>query len=102
MTGSLSLGEGLRRLRAGAGLSQKQLAEVIEVDPSFISRLESGEREPSLGTLKEISAAVAAPPGVLLAIALLADMPEENRERYQPVIAQLVELTNLYQLRLTL
>src|SRR5262245_48433479 len=36
----------LRRLRDRAGLSCNELARAVAVDPSYISRLERGEREP--------------------------------------------------------
>ncbi|MBX5491747.1 MAG: helix-turn-helix domain-containing protein [Chloroflexi bacterium] len=36
----------LRRLREAAGLSCNELARLVAVDPSYISRLERGEREP--------------------------------------------------------
>jgi transcriptional regulator with XRE-family HTH domain len=39
-------GEQLRQYRERAGLSQNQLARQVEVDPSYINRLERSEREP--------------------------------------------------------
>ncbi len=37
----------LRRLRAASGLSQAALATSLNIDPSLVSRYESGERLPS-------------------------------------------------------
>jgi transcriptional regulator with XRE-family HTH domain len=36
----------LQRLREQAGLSQNALARLVKVDPSYINRLERGDREP--------------------------------------------------------
>ena len=42
----------LARARAQAGLTQAELAKKIGVDPTYISHLEHGRREPSLTTLR--------------------------------------------------
>lgn len=45
-TGELSrIGEVLRAYRKGEGLTQRQLAEMLSVDPSYVSRIEGGERD---------------------------------------------------------
>lgn len=44
--------------RKNAGLTQTQLAEKIGIDQSDISRLENGEGNPSLRTLKRLAAAM--------------------------------------------
>ena len=38
------IGDRVRSLRAAAGLSQEQLAEVLDVDQSAVSRIEGGDR----------------------------------------------------------
>ncbi len=48
------LGEGLRRLRARRGLTQRQLAQVASVTPAAISQAESGRRGLSLDTLVRV------------------------------------------------
>ena len=48
-------GERLRTLRMSAGLSQKKLAEQLNVRHTTISRIEKGEREPSLQLLNLIA-----------------------------------------------
>ena len=46
------LGSRLRRLRVNAGLSQKDLAKGLpRVTSAYVSRIENGQREPSLRTL---------------------------------------------------
>lgn len=98
----VSLGEGIRRFRAAAGLSQKELAGRLDVDPSYVSRLERDEREPSIKLLRKIGEELSVPPGVLLALALFSDMPEDERKRYGKVVGSIVNLTTLTQLRMPL
>ena len=43
--------------RINAGLTQKQLSELTGINQSDISRLENGEANPSLKTLKRLAAA---------------------------------------------
>ncbi|RLC80200.1 MAG: hypothetical protein DRJ03_22145 [Chloroflexi bacterium] len=45
----------LKRLRIQKGLSQRQLAELIGVHPSYISLIERGKRPGSIRVLKKLS-----------------------------------------------
>lgn len=45
------IGDRIREERAKAGLSQRELARRLGVSPSLISQLESGQSNPSVGTL---------------------------------------------------
>lgn len=49
------LGARIREIRKGMRLSQEQLAEKVDVDPRYISRIELGKCFPSLGTLDKIA-----------------------------------------------
>ncbi len=44
----------VRRVRALAGITRKELAKLAEVSPSTISRIERGELDPTWGTLSRI------------------------------------------------
>lgn len=52
------LGRALRGLRTQAGMTQEQVAERLEVDPTFIGRLERGQRGAHWRTIRRILAAV--------------------------------------------
>jgi transcriptional regulator with XRE-family HTH domain len=52
----VSGGEALRALRERAGLTIYRLAELADVDPSMVSRLERGVRHPSRGTVELVNA----------------------------------------------
>ena len=48
------IGEALKRARERAGLTQKQLAEMLYVDPSLVCRWEKGQRKVPLVTFAVI------------------------------------------------
>ena len=48
----------LRELRTSKGLTQEQLAFDAGLDRTFISLLERGQRQPSLGTIFQLSRAL--------------------------------------------
>lgn len=50
----------LVRAREEAGLSQTEVAERMGIDPSAVSRFESGRRDPHLSTLRRYALAVGA------------------------------------------
>jgi transcriptional regulator with XRE-family HTH domain len=45
----------IRELRLAAGLTQAELAEIIGVKPNVIGRYETGDRELSLGRMRQIA-----------------------------------------------
>ena len=45
----------LKQLRTESGLSQKELAKLMQVSPSIISSYQTGERTPSLENLLSLS-----------------------------------------------
>jgi transcriptional regulator with XRE-family HTH domain len=54
----LILGHALRALRKRAEMTQEQVAEQLGVDPTFIGRLERGQRGAYWRTIRRILAAV--------------------------------------------
>ena len=58
----LILGDALRALRKDAGMTQEQLAERLGVDPTFVGRLERGQRGAHWRTIRRILAALDARP----------------------------------------
>ena len=51
----VKIGEFLRELRKGKGLTQEQLAEKLNVSQNTIAKIESGLRRPSIDFLLELS-----------------------------------------------
>jgi transcriptional regulator with XRE-family HTH domain len=54
----VGLARAIRKIRTDANLSQKDLAQRMELDPSQMSRLEHGDANPSWGTARRIAAAL--------------------------------------------
>jgi transcriptional regulator with XRE-family HTH domain len=50
--------EKIKELRKAAGLSQQQLAKKAKLSQSAIAQMESGLKDPRLGTLKKIAKAL--------------------------------------------
>ena len=53
-----SIAADLQRLRLDRGLSQRRVAQAAGIDPSLLSRIEAGTREPSLQTLVAVATAL--------------------------------------------
>lgn len=51
-------GDRLRAIRAAAGISQEALAELAELDRTYISLLERGKRNPSLTCIGQLAGAL--------------------------------------------
>ncbi len=52
------VGRNAARLRKAAGLTQEQLAERCGLSQQYLSRLESGKRNPTIVTLYELATAL--------------------------------------------
>jgi len=55
------LGARIREIRKARGLTQEQLAEIIDVEQKHVSRIESGKNYPSIDRLEKIAAALNVP-----------------------------------------
>jgi transcriptional regulator with XRE-family HTH domain len=69
----------LKRLREERGLSQAQLALESELDQTFVSLLERGRRQPTLGTLFAICDALRVEPVVV--VGALVDARKGRKRR---------------------
>ena len=58
MTPEVAFGQVLMRVRREKGLSQEDLAFESKLNRTFISRLENGHRQPSLGTIFQLALAM--------------------------------------------
>lgn len=52
------LGEAIRARRHRRGLSQEHLAELAELDRTYVSGVERGTRNPALSTLEKLAGAL--------------------------------------------
>lgn len=67
MSKNLVIGNNIKKLREQIGLSQKNIAEYLNVDQSLISKIESGERSLSIDLLEKLSNLFCCPLKKLLA-----------------------------------
>lgn len=72
----MNYGRALRLIRSSRDLTQKQVAGRAKVDPSLISLLENGERQPSTETLERLARALEVP---LYLLVLLASDEDDLR-----------------------
>jgi transcriptional regulator with XRE-family HTH domain len=73
------LGPQLRRLRQARGLTLDALAEGVGLDKGYLSRLERGQKAPSVATLLRLSASLGVPVAELLGEALPEDAVRVTR-----------------------
>jgi transcriptional regulator with XRE-family HTH domain len=74
-----TFGQALRELRRSKGISQRDLAEKVGVDFSYISKIENDRLPPpAADTIVKICNALEAPPDTLLALS--GKIPSELRE----------------------
>ena len=59
-------GKVVREIRQERGLTQEKLAELAEVDRTYVYRIETGKRSPSIEVLFRIAEALKMTPGQLL------------------------------------
>jgi transcriptional regulator with XRE-family HTH domain len=76
---ALRLGRNIAAFRRSAALKQEQLAELIEVEISTVSRYETGVTLPSLVTLAKLAKVLHCTMAELLAEKIPADSPEAIR-----------------------
>ncbi|MDE2782449.1 MAG: helix-turn-helix domain-containing protein [Gemmatimonadota bacterium] len=83
----------MKRLRLAAGLSQRELAGRLAVDPTYLSHLESDRRDPSVRFVKRYAAVVDVPVTSLLVIAMWDEMDPSEQDMFRPVVSSLMHLT---------
>lgn len=70
-----TLGHAIRALRQKSQLSQEELAERSELEPSEIARIESGRADPAWGDVRRIARVLD------VSLERLAELAEELEER---------------------
>jgi len=65
----MDYGKALRIARAASGLQQQELARRAGLTPSYVSLVEMGKRNPSVGAIKKLSQALQIPPHLLMLLA---------------------------------
>ena len=63
---SKKLGENLKRIRTGKGVTQIEIAKKLAVNRSFVSNIENGKTNPTLSTITNLANALGVPVNELL------------------------------------
>jgi transcriptional regulator with XRE-family HTH domain len=71
----MNYGKALRIARAVSGVQQQELAERAGLTASYVSLVEMGKRNPSVGAINKLSRALQIPPHLLT---ILATEPEDT------------------------
>lgn len=71
-------GRVLQRLRKTKGLSQEELSSLSGLDRTFISRLEGGQRQPTISTLIKLAQALNVSAASI--VAEVEDLMDENKQ----------------------
>ncbi len=83
----MNYGKSIRICRSALGLTQRELAGRLSIGASQLSLIESNQRQPSVGTLNEISGALHVPMHLLTVLA--SEASDLQRPEHQEQIADL-------------
>jgi transcriptional regulator with XRE-family HTH domain len=73
-----AFGQRLRELRDKAGLSEDQLAERTQLNPSIVTKAEAGQTDPRLSLIECLARGLGVPPAALIEdLAQGRDMPDD-------------------------
>ena len=75
----------IKELRKEKGLSQRKLADMLNVSPSYIQKIESNKKNPSISTLKKISNAL----NIEVSVLLNNDISDANKLQNNDYINEL-------------
>ena len=92
----MNIGEPISELRIKKGLSQHDLAKIVGMSSSYLSRIEAGKKVPSPELAEKIAAALGVPSYYLLfmGVEVEKDVAEDKRLSYikiRPAIQNLIE-----------
>lgn len=96
------LGARIKEIRKNRGLSQEQLAELIDVEPRHLSRIEVGKSYPTIDRLEKIARVLETPMGNFFDYMHLNDQATRGKtveemmkglpEEYQQIIYRIVRV----------
>jgi transcriptional regulator with XRE-family HTH domain len=66
----MNIGRAIRFARAAKGISQQELASRVDISASYLSLIESGKKDPSLGMIRSIAKGLRVSEDVLLLTAI--------------------------------
>jgi transcriptional regulator with XRE-family HTH domain len=91
----MSIGEALRLIRSINDLTQKELADELDLSSSYVSELERNNRDPSLSVLQKYAEFFEVPVSSLLMFAENIDDRKRGRSAKKVVSSGLLKLMEL-------
>ncbi len=83
----------IKIIRAAIGLSQQDFASLTEIDPSLVSRIESGQRSLSVTNLKKISTKLSIPESLMKLLSSdETELKGLTKDEYQKMAESLLSL----------
>lgn len=93
----MDLGLAIKLMRKQKGLKQNQFAALCNITPSYLSQIESNNKEPNLSTLKVISGNLETPLPILFFLALdNDDVKPEKKEAFKMIAPSIKSLVNQF------
>lgn len=93
----MNLGKAIKKVRTEKGISQKDLAEMVDISPSSMSQIESGIKRPNKANLTKICIALKVPEAILYLSALEeVDIPQEKRKVFRLLFPSLEEIVKAF------
>lgn len=93
----MDLGVAIKSIRIQKGFKQNQFAKLCGITPSYLSQIESNNKEPNLSTLKIISNNLSVPLPILFFLSLDDDdIIEEKKEAYSIIAPSIKSLVNKF------
>jgi transcriptional regulator with XRE-family HTH domain len=74
----MTVGECIKSLRASAGLTQRELAERVDISAPMLSLIEADKRDPTIRVLRAVARELGLPTALII-VAALADEPDVPR-----------------------
>ena len=100
-----TIGRYVREYRLAKGITQEQLAEMVDISPSYVSMIERSEKIPALETMIDLANALGVSTDMLLCEALktelqikrnvmldnIAKLPKREQERIFAVVDTMIQ-----------
>ncbi|MES2559256.1 MAG: helix-turn-helix transcriptional regulator [Bacteroidota bacterium] len=89
----MKIGTAIKNTRVEKGLSQGELAKMIEISPTSLSQIENNIKTPSSSSLKKISSSLKVPEVYFYLISLEKDdVPEDKKNLYDLMYPSITEM----------
>lgn len=91
----MNIGKAIKGLRLEKGLNQLDFAKKCKISQSYLSLIEKGRKEPTLGLLKQISSTLSIPLPILVFLSIdKDDISESKKEAFDLIEPSLKGLIN--------